>query len=174
MGFAWAEGIAPGKAQDILRNIQQYYLIPCRLRQGIVSVLLPRWKRYDNCLKITWKLLDDCLISAVWFCKSRKTRWNKYSQARFLEKDKEIPESLMFFYEMAAADIPHRKMDGTSRATDACRPPLILAFKSSNQLQSRRYWAPFLPLVYDQTQNPSFGLGPIPKPKLANNFGPIP
>ena len=69
-------------------------------------------------------------------------RSNGYSQARFLEKDKEIPESLMFFCEMAAADIPHRKMDGTSRATDACRPPLILAFKSSNQLQSRRDRAP--------------------------------
>ena len=31
--------------------------------------------------------------------------------------------------ERRLADIPHRKMDGTSRATDACRPPLILAFK---------------------------------------------
>ena len=49
MGFARAEGIAPGKARAILRNIQQYYPIPPRLRLGIVSVLpdtslaLPRY-----------------------------------------------------------------------------------------------------------------------------------
>ena len=38
-GFARAEGIAPGKARAIPRNIQQYYPIPPRLRHGIVSIL---------------------------------------------------------------------------------------------------------------------------------------
>ena len=69
----------------------------------------------------------DLILGALGFVKKASCK-----------KDTVLPESLIFFCETAAADIPHRKMDGTSRATDACRPPLILAFKSSNQLQGRR------------------------------------